>query len=238
MQVALWAVGEAAERARRTADDLVTGARRRARCRRRGAPRRAPAASVPAVVRASDLLVLVLSEAPVGAWGEPSGRGPVGVADPAGPPAPIWRRPRRWWRRRPRPATWRCVAVAPAAVDEPTDRWLTRLAAEHRGDRARAVSSRRRGRGAGRAAALPVQPGDHPGRLRPRPRTPRGPDARRGRGRRPPAPGRAGRRPGVGHGWAKWWARTGPARTSSGTRRSRPGGPGCGTPWSSTCSGR
>ena len=88
MQVALWAVGEGAERARRTADDLLTG-----RVGGLGAAdvvllAQRPAASVPALVAASDLVVLVLSEAPADGWGRPSGRDPGGPAGPGGQGGP------------------------------------------------------------------------------------------------------------------------------------------------------
>ena len=137
MQVALWAVGEGAERARRTADDLLTG-----RVGGLGAAdvvllAQRPAASVPALVAASDLVVLVLSEALVGGWGQPPDRGPGAPGGPEVPGGPgAVSRPDLAAAEAVVAAAAAArhvavVAVAPPALDELTDRWLARLAAEH-----------------------------------------------------------------------------------------------------------
>ena len=134
MQVALWAVGEGVERARRTADDLVAG-----HVGGLGAAdvvllAQRPPASVPALVAASDLVVLVLSEAPADGSDRPSGRDPGGPGGPGGPGAVA--RPDLAGAEAVVTAAAAArhvtvVAVAPAALDEQTDRWLARLAAEH-----------------------------------------------------------------------------------------------------------
>lgn len=128
MQVAFWAAGEGAGRARRTAGDLVAdhvgglGAADVVLLLER------PPASVPALVRAADLLVVLLSAVPVGAGGEPRGAEQGGAVrglrpDLAAAEAVV-----------AEAAAARHVAVvvvAPRSLDELTERWLTRLAAEH-----------------------------------------------------------------------------------------------------------
>ena len=166
MQVALATVGGTAERARRAADDLVAAGVADLGAADVVVLGERPAAAVPAIVRACDLLVLLVAGAAAGGPGGPD----VDAADAVVASAVAARHVA-------------VLAVSDDPLDEATDRWLTRLAIEHPvargGDLAPLVA--RCGR---RAAALPAQPRDRARAPRPGQRAPRGQDARRGRARR------------------------------------------------------